>query len=413
MNDNSSYIELIYQMIDGEASEVERQTLFNALNENPELQTEFQNALTLNNAGYAYAATTEVPKHLTSSLFAKAGLAYSGASSVNPAIETIQKASVLLKAGYYATGKYGFGILGLILGGIIAFLLFDDIYSGTLAEQDMVEITLMETKSILDNDKENIEKKIKNSNDITYRKNDAQPKQIVNNKSAVEIPDQSIIENNQPEKDTRAIEYSHLSINQENDLVNLYNDDLLNNVDDLTKLDHLLDYSPLSAISHSHSNKKFELEINSSSFWNLPKETIYPEEIAKLYNMNIFLYYKLSRQLSIGIGARQETFYVKYNTIDEYSRVYIYEQQPNLTNIELALRYHPFEMSLFDPYVQFNTGGSYYGYTLRAGIGSEIKVYENISFTLFFEYATLKYKHKELWNDASKVGINYGINYKF
>jgi opacity protein-like surface antigen len=412
MNDNSSYIELIYLMIDGEASEVERQTLFNALNENPELQTEFQNAITLNNAGYAYAATTEVPKHLTGSLFAKAGLAYSGASAINPAIETIQKASVLSKAGYFAASKYGFGILGLILGGIIAFLLFDDIYSGSPAEQDRVEITLMGSKTKVDDNKENYASNIIDTNKTANRNNNGQPKQIVRNESDSKEYTQSINDNEQSEKATETKDRRHLSINQNRDHHSFENK-IFNHSKDFSIIDQGLDYSPLTTHSQLSSDNNFALELNSSSFWNLPKETIYPQEIAKLYNMNIFLYYKLNRQLSIGIGARQETFYVKYNTIDEYSREYIYEQQPNLTNFELAVRYHPFDMAILDPYVQFNTGGSYYGYTLRAGIGSEIKVYENISFTLFLEYATLRFKHKDFWNDASKVGINYGINYKF
>ena len=79
MKEYNLYLELIYQMIDGETSEVERQTLFNAIQQYPELQLEFQNAININNAGKSFVATTEVPLVLTNQLFSKTGMKYSGA----------------------------------------------------------------------------------------------------------------------------------------------------------------------------------------------------------------------------------------------------------------------------------------------------------------------------------------------
>jgi len=411
MNDNSSYIELIYLIIDGEASEVERQTLFSALKENPDLQIEFQNAIMLNQASNAYALSEDVPRNLTNNLFSKAGLTYSGVSASTQAVQNNTKSGFWVNAGQYATSKYGFGVIGLIIGGLFALFLFDNIYNISIPSiPEKVEITLAESTQSSMNEDSNKDIGVNNSKELGKQHKTKKTKLLTSNYEAEDDIIQSLDKNKESTQEN--LEYSNISIFQKAESPDFHiNRNIITK--DIHAKKNLMNYSSLSGIKSNTRDERFFLEMNSSSFWNLPKETIYPEEIAKLYNMNLFLYYKLSNSISLGLGARQETFYVRYNTIDEFSRKFIYEQQPNLTNIELSIRYHPFDMNILDPYVQFNTGGSYYGYTLRAGIGSEIKVYDNIAFTLFLEYATLRYKHKNFWNDASKIGINYGINCKF
>ena len=411
MADKNSYIELIYQMIDGEASEVERQTLFSALNDDPELQAEFQNALSINNAGKSFAASQEVPSHLTNSLFSKAGLTYAGGSAGGNAADAGKHSSG--RSAFWASigGKYGLGAIGLVLGGIIGFLFFGEQNSDQEILQSSErsnEYVYERKENITDNSKEIIKEK----NEIIKEKN----LMIAEMRSALKSANDSKMQIIDEKRDIQAGDVRQLKTllkyDTKPDIQNNNISPVLYEKDD-HDLDSKMDYKPMSIFNVPSEGEHFSLEINSSAYWNIPEETIYPEEISKLHNMNIFLYYFLNDYLSIGIGARQETFFVKYRTNDDLSREFIYEQQPNLTNIEFSARYSPFDLKILDPYLQFNSGGSTYGYTFRLGAGSEINIYDNIAFTFLLEYATLRYNHKDIWHNANKFGINYGINYKF
>jgi hypothetical protein len=117
--------------------------------------------------------------------------------------------------------------------------------------------------------------------------------------------------------------------------------------------------------------------------------------------------------LSIGAGVKQETFYAKYMGTAGVTHKYIYEQQPNFLNFELAARIFPFESGIINPLMQANAGGGNYGYTYRFAIGTEFRFYEEMSFICTVDYASLRYNHQGNWYSADKLGINYGINYKF
>lgn len=85
MNSNEMR-DLIYLVIDGEANDVERSTLFSNLSFDSELQNEFQDALNLNRSVEFERKIASPPMALTTALFTKAGLStdyFQNSQSVN------------------------------------------------------------------------------------------------------------------------------------------------------------------------------------------------------------------------------------------------------------------------------------------------------------------------------------------
>ena len=66
--------ELIYLFVDGEATDVQKSTLFSALANNTDLQTEFADALQINAAAESERGAIIPPTHVTTGLFEKAGI---------------------------------------------------------------------------------------------------------------------------------------------------------------------------------------------------------------------------------------------------------------------------------------------------------------------------------------------------
>ncbi len=419
MKDLNFYKELIYLMIDGEAGEVERETLFSAMHESPALQAEFQNALNINNAAKSYAASAEVPPALTDKLFSKAGLAYTAPVTTGTVSAGASSPGFWKNAKTFALGKYGFGLAGLIIGGILMILLTDNpgnsIVDNIPADRD---------KNITAQSNQNA-----NSNSLPIvSSEDKSPKSNVN---SAQVKNPGLISSNNiknEQTETQDIAAEMQTYQEENTKKSISN--IVYPVDNNTfaynnKYPARMDLAPMQ---HSKSNDLefpgyrmqntgekfgFGIEVNSSFYWNLPKETVSPEEIAKLHNMNLFLYYELSEDISVGAGVRQETFFAKYRTSDELNRNFIYEQQPNLTNFELSLRYHPLGAGRINPFLSLSAGGGEFGYTYRTGAGCEYRLYDNLSFLLQFEYAGLRYNHMSTWYNSKKAGFNYGIKYNF
>lgn len=77
--------ELIYLFLDGEHSQVERTVLFNALVNNEDLQTEFEDALKIRAAATQEAQTLLPPSAVTQSLMSRAGFVAAGAVASAPA----------------------------------------------------------------------------------------------------------------------------------------------------------------------------------------------------------------------------------------------------------------------------------------------------------------------------------------
>lgn len=154
-------------------------------------------------------------------------------------------------------------------------------------------------------------------------------------------------------------------------------------------------------------------EIRNAATWNLPKETISPSYLSKFSNMALSLFYHFNKQWAFGLDLRQETFYVKYDSYDEFNQQYIFEQQPNFVSYGLVARYSPIEFHGLKPYIQANISRNNFGVIARGNTGLQYELYPNFDLTVNLEYSYLFFNHQNTLYNGKKIGLNYGINYKF
>lgn len=400
MENQNIYSDLIFRLIDGELNDAERKSVFSALNKYPELQQEFQSALKINSASRSVVFGNVVPNAVTNSLFAKAGLNYAGSEVAANAAGAGVFGSI--KSAFW--GKYILPVFGFVMGGLVSFFVFGTNIINQDSEPDSTEnitmnnIPMPEFTSII-------------PDKIIYEENN------INGFSS----QQKLLSYKEEAVHDKVNNFKNISENN-NMIIDIDNLLTFNYNENNQYLDNSIgnEYQPYSNPNYSHiesdniaANSKFALEVKNSTFWNLPKETVYPSEIAKFHNMDIALYYILNDRLSLGLGLRQETFYVKYNSTGELSQQYIYEQQPNLINFELSARYYPFTFNGLKPFVQLNAGGGQFGYIGRFVLGGKYQLYKNLGFIFSLENAYMSYLHNNNINYAKKIGFNYGINYSF
>ncbi|MCO5251776.1 MAG: hypothetical protein M9949_10200 [Candidatus Kapabacteria bacterium] len=400
MNENIKYNDLIYLVIDGEANEIESSTLFAALNDNIELQNEFQAALKLNRASEAYVTDSAVPIGVTSKLFNQAGLTYVPMATTTAA--KVATGSVMSKFMKSTLGSIGFTVLGLILGAAIMYLLSD---SKRTDEQNKNQYTINNrhiqfTKS----DKTYPEMTSFSDEREVPKVKKIKPKAIINTEDSQN--DMALLENNAPKAALNVAP----EINRSLYVSNHESLDLLKSADFEAMNMVNADILPIS--NFDFKDWGLSIEVKNSSYWNLPKESIYPSEISKFHNMSVSLLYDLSENWKIGGEVRHETFYVKYLSTDALRQDFIFEQQPNLTSYGALVRYSFYNTEALKIFAQNNLSANYYGLVFRGSLGVEYYIIPELSILCAVDFAGLYYKHQTRTNTSEKVGISYGINFK-
>ncbi|PKL86583.1 MAG: hypothetical protein CVV22_00390 [Ignavibacteriae bacterium HGW-Ignavibacteriae-1] len=400
MNENIKYNDLIYLVIDGEANEIESSTLFAALNDNIELQNEFQAALKLNRASEAYVTDSAVPIGLTSKLFTQAGLTYVPMATTTAA--KVATGAVLSKFMKSTLSSIGFTVLGLVLGAAIMYLLSDSKRTDehnknqytinnrqiqfTKSDKTYPEMSSFSEVSEVPKVKKIIPKSIINpedsQNDMTFIENDAP---VATLKIVPEINKSQYVQNQDNLELKKLIEFEYINEN---------NSEII----------------PISMFDFSDLG--LSVEVKNASYWNLPKESIYPSEISKFHNMSVSLLYDLSENWKIGGEVRHETFYVKYLSTDALRQDFIFEQQPNLTSYGALIRYSFYNTESLKMFAQNNFSANYYGLVFRGSLGVEYYIIPELSILCAVDFAGLYYKHQTRTNTSEKVGISYGINFK-
>lgn len=403
MEDMINYNDLIFLVIDGEASDVERATLFKHLSENIELQNEFQLAIKMQKASENIGTNLIPPTSLANNIFKRAGLNYvpnSGtiSSPENFSKKTLPKKNLL----FYSKSTLTFTFLGMLVGAIIMYLMMDFKF-GTNDNQTKIgsdEISFNDNYELPSlimyypiQDEENKEKRfstkeITPNNNFTNNENekiDKNDNQIINDESSISINQVEI----KPKRIERVFE------NNEFD----------------KPIIKTMELSPF--VVNDDNNLGLSLEIKNSAYWNFNQENVFPSEISKFHNMDLFIFKSLGSGFNVGLGVKQETFYAQYKSVDEMGREYIFEQQPNLTNFESAIRFFPLEENLINPFVQLNLGLGEYGYSYRLIPGATINFMENFATIINIDLAGFTFTHKNETYRTEKIGFNYGIIYKF
>ncbi|HET9136645.1 MAG TPA: hypothetical protein VFO76_08405 [Candidatus Kapabacteria bacterium] len=104
MSEPLTHSDLIYLFVDGEATPAERSKLYEALANNPELQSEFEDAMRMKEAVEREVTTAIPPPSLTEALFLRAGVAVPVAvsSAVAPAVPALTN---IANSGWFALVK--------------------------------------------------------------------------------------------------------------------------------------------------------------------------------------------------------------------------------------------------------------------------------------------------------------------
>jgi hypothetical protein len=400
MNENIKYSELIYLVIDGEANEIESSTLFAALNDNIELQNEFQAALKLNRAAEAFVAEPAVPAGLTAKLFSQAGMTYVPIAS--PTAAVVASGNAVSKFMKSTIGNIGFAILGLILGAALMYLLND---SWGVNEQSTNQYTISNRQiQFAKSEVRYPEMTSFSEAHVIPKVEKKSQKRIVNfEESAKEMPLlEQVVSEDKPEFKA-VINHSQISHNQEAIVLFTSTD-----FDSKNKMNSEI----IPLLNFDINDLGLSIEVKNASYWNLPKESIYPSEISKFHNMSLSILYELSENWKIGAEVRHETFYVKYLSIDDFRQNFIFEQQPNLTSYGALVRYSFLNTESFKMFAQNNLSANYYGLVLRGSLGFEYYIIPELSILCAVDFAGLYYKHQTRTNTSEKVGLSYGINFK-
>ncbi len=159
----------------------------------------------------------------------------------------------------------------------------------------------------------------------------------------------------------------------------------------------------------------FSVEVRNALSWNLPKETINPKEFSKFNNMAVGIFYGLGRYISLGVEVRQETFYQEFAGYDKRGIYSDFSTQPNYTTIGGAIRASVPEWTYsgFMPIAQASVGGNQVGAVGRVMLGGAYSFSNNWSFVFGPEFSYLYYKFQSNNFGAQRIGLNFGLNYKY
>ncbi len=156
------------------------------------------------------------------------------------------------------------------------------------------------------------------------------------------------------------------------------------------------------------------IEAKKTAGRSFNKETVNPNDLSILNNAGLSIFCELTDNLSIGLDMRQEDFFLIYNGADSLENPIRIEQNASLALFGIIARYYPdIEVLGFKPSVQLLAGGGEYGFTIRAGAGMHYNLFSDFGILMQAEYTHLFFMHDKKYSNQGKIGINYGIYYKF
>lgn len=174
------------------------------------------------------------------------------------------------------------------------------------------------------------------------------------------------------------------------------------------------DLSATPDISTASNLWGVNFEFMNTPSWFKQSPNVEPFRSNRFNNLSLNASVTIFDNLNIGVGFRQETFFVDYTGFNSYGDLTRFYQQPNLTSYGINLRYYPIQISeSFKPFAQMEFAGNTAGTITREKIGLEYSPAHNIYFQLGGEYSQLYFTHDNSKFTASKFSLNYGIGVKF
>ena len=396
---------LINDLIEGNLDPVTEEMVFMKLSSDEDLRMDFKQILSVNSSIKTNKKLFDYSENSKKSIFAAIGLSLPGATLPN---KLVKKPSSFLN---YLTPKLT-GILtslvSAIIGGFIVFTLMD------YTKQDTAEIknVLRDNKRIVENKQIPVEN-IQSSNlNIVGQRNihslAKQAKQIVNFPIDEEINtpiDKSSIQQESVLSES-SINSTDITFNSSD-----YNNEkyaLIENVPELQQLFENPEYN-----MNDNVESIFSSELRNNFDFHIPGPTIEPAKYLKYNNIQIAIYYHLSEKLDLGLGIRQENFYMEYSDYSIEGLKRIIQQQPNFTSYDIILRTNILDFSNLKAGIQTSIGANNVGAIGRIGVNFYYTPSMPITLFAGTENSWLIYYYNNQFFNSKKIGVHYGFLYNF
>lgn len=165
-------------------------------------------------------------------------------------------------------------------------------------------------------------------------------------------------------------------------------------------------------IGSDRSNSKRSKTINLRGIYAVSQdENKLQTNVLNSFSASAFIQTGFAENLSLGVEFGREPYsqiFLNSNAID-------YNQQPTVMWLGVGARYDFNEINLFGttPFSQIIAGGSELGPIGRVLIGTSKYLSNNIGFNIGIESSLMLYKNQNKYYTSDKIGITGGILYKF
>lgn len=233
---------------------------------------------------------------------------------------------------------------------------------------------------------------------------------LPDNKSKTAFPDtknspNEITETKSPDKDSRRIGYLNILPNS---------DPVSPTIEPL-----FLTYEPTPPAEFKKAfSGNFAVRFMNTNYWSLPEPTISPEKYADFNNISIAGIWKPSERFALGVEYRRENFFLRFESVEELGETFVYETQPNFETFSALFEYKV--LDFYSPilgegglYGLATAGGNRVGRVFRIGTRAEIYPFDVFGFSLGFDYGYMGFDRQGKSYGSEKIGVNYGVSYRF
>ena len=415
---NNSMSDLIYLFLDGEADSTQQQVLFKSLAENPELQSEFQDAVTLNKSMSADSRNLIPSDELTHNLMVKAGFESGAGSSVSGLVSEPARNTILTSL----IGKIKTSIIPASIGSIItAALLTTGMYlldidfhkeghadiSKEGSQKQMItqyQIPVIKSEAVTGDNLTKHNSSTSKRNNIPVFTFATQATQIDNDKMTQGTADDDT--ENTPVMNIPDIYLSESDFTNEKPVLVFRNNEIsqlqippntgFGDLSIPTKLGFLIEAKGINNIAFMNPRKMDESKV----FLN---------------NAAMNLYYKLSENDYLGFSVSNETFQM-YEVIPDSSG-YHFLSNPNLVSYGLNLKHvsdRLLSLGNLQYFGEFSIAYSKWGTVGKAFVGAYYNPENRFTFGLGIE-GTLLYIYDTPGNTrwTGKAALVYSFGYNF
>ncbi len=189
--------------------------------------------------------------------------------------------------------------------------------------------------------------------------------------------------------------------------------DLNNNINDYDKT-FMSGNSEKTGNEKSFLKKlKYSCEINAGRTWFQRNSFIAAGEGDVLSDLGASFFVRLSKEFSLGVSYRRESFLRNIKRYSNGNSQTIYDAEERMNTFGLALQMTNRDFGRAYPFGNAMLGKNSEGYVVRLMTGMKYGIENNISLHLGLEYNAFLYELNHLWTGSEKIGLNLGLSYEF